>query len=75
MDPAVSDSRAAQLVSLLAESVGLDKDLLDEVERRLLAQCDVRLAPMVRDHATSATLSARTIFTRVADTSLDVRST
>ena len=75
MDHETSDSRAAQLVSLLAESVGLDEDLLDEVERRILAQSDVRLAPVVRDHATSATLSVRTIFTRVADASLDTRST
>ena len=58
LDRQVSDSRAAQLVSLLAESVGLDEDLLDEVERRVLAQSGTRLAPMVRDHATSATLSA-----------------
>ena len=75
MDPETSDSRAAQLVSLLVESVGLDEDLLLEVERRICAQDDVILAPVVRDHATSATLSVRTIFIRVADTSLDVQST
>ncbi len=75
LDPETSDSRAAQLVSLLAESVALDEDLLHDVERRICAQNDVRLAPVVRDHATSATLSVRTIFIRVADASLDVRST
>ena len=75
MDPETSDSRAAQLVSLLVESVGLDEDLLLEVERRICAQDGVILAPVIRDHATSATLSVRTIFIRVADTSLDVRST
>ena len=65
MDPELSDSRAAQLASLLAESVGLDDALLNEVERRVLAQREASLAPVVRDHATSATVSVRTIFTRV----------
>ena len=75
MNTHISDSRAAQLVSLLAESVSLDDGILGEVERRVLAQGDVKLAPVVRDYATSATLSVRTIFTRVSDTRLDVRST
>lgn len=74
MNPEVSDARAAQLVSLLAESVVLDEDLLDEVERRILAQRDATFTPLVRDHATSGSLSVRTIFTRVADASLDLRS-
>ena len=75
MSPTTPDARAAQLVSLLAEAVGLDEDLLFEVERRIAAQSEVRLAPVVRDHAAPATLSIRTIFTRIADASLDVRST
>lgn len=74
MDPERSDSRAAQLASLFAESVGLDDALLNEVERRVLAQREASLAPVVRDHATSATVSVRTVFTRVADASLDARS-
>ena len=75
MDPETSDSRAAQLVSLLADSVGLDEDLLREVERRIRDQHDVKLAPVIRDHAISATVSVRTTYIRVADASLDVRST
>ena len=75
LSPVTSDARAAQLVSLLAEAVGLDEDLLVEVERRIAGQSDVTLAPAVRDHPASATLSVRTILTRVADASLDVRST
>ena len=75
MNPATSDARAAQLVSLLAEAVGLDEDLLSEVERRIVAQKDITLAPAIRDHAASATLSVRTTLTRVADANLDVRST
>ena len=75
MNPATPDYRAALLVSFLADAVGLDEDLLHEVERRIAAQNDVVLAPVMRDRAASATLSVRTIFTRVADAAWDVRST
>ena len=74
INPATSDSRAAQLVSLLTESVGLDGNLVQEVERRIVGQNDVRLAPVVRDHATSTKLSVRTIFMRVADAGWQARS-
>ena len=74
LNPATPDSRASQLVSLLTEGIGLDETLLREVERRIAAQDDVRMAPVIRDHAASATVSARTIFTRVADAAWDVRS-
>ena len=75
MNPATPDCRAALLVSFLADAVGLDEDLLHEVERRIAAQSNVALVPVVRDRAASATLSVRTIFTRVADAAWDVRST
>ena len=67
MDPATPDSRAARLVSLLAEATGLDADILSEVERRLAAQAEATLAPIVRDYTVGATHSVRTILTRVSD--------
>jgi len=74
LDHELSDSLSAQLASLLVESVGQDEDLLNEVERRVLALSEAKLAPVVRDHVTSATVPVRTIFTRIADASLDARS-
>ena len=47
MSPATPDSRAAPLVSLLSDAVGLDEDLLLKAERRITVQDDVRLAPVV----------------------------
>ncbi len=73
MNPATPDSRAAALVSLLAEAVGLDEDLLREVERRIIAQNNVRLAPVMRERDSSTTISVQTVFTRVADVALDLR--
>ena len=67
MDPATPDSQAALLVSLLAQATGLDATVLSETERRLAAQNDAILAPIVRDRTVGATLSVRTIFTRVSD--------
>ena len=75
MNPATPDNRAALLASFFADALGLDEDLLHEVERRIAAQNEVVLAPVIRDRAASATLSVRTIFTRVADGAWDVRST
>ncbi len=75
MNPATPDNRAALLASFFADAFGLDEDLLHEVERRIAAQNDVVLAPVIRDRAASSTLSVRTIFTRVADAAWDVRST
>ena len=74
LDPTTPDSRVAQLVALLADAVGLDEIILREIEGRIAAQNEVRLAPVVRDHAISASLSVRTMLTRVADAALDVRS-
>ena len=72
MNSTTPDTQAAQLVSFLADAVGIDEGLLDEVNRRIAAQKNVNLAPVVRDRAAQATLSVRTIFTRVADTTWDV---
>ena len=74
MDPTMPDARAALLVSLLAETGNLDSDLLNEVDRRLTSQKTVALAPFVRDHTVSATLSVRTIFRRVEDTAWRILS-
>ena len=73
MDPATPDSRAALLVSHFAEATGLDKALINEVERRISAQDSVSLAPVLRDRAASVTLSVRTILTRVADAAWNSR--
>ena len=67
------DPRAATLVSLLADAVGLDEGLLREVERRIAAQRDVDLAPVARDYAVSGSSSVRTIFTRAVDATVGHR--
>ena len=72
LDPSTPDSRAAVLVSLLTDAVGLDEEILREVERRIAVQDNLRLAPVVRDRAASATLSVRTIFRRVVDEAWEV---
>ena len=66
------DLIAAQLVSILSDSVGMDEILLDEIERRITSQRNVRLAPVARDCAVSATLSVQNIFARVSDVTWDV---
>ena len=72
MDPATPDSQAALLVSLLAQATGLEADVLREVERRLAAQSEAILAPIVRDRTVGATHSVRTILTRVSDTAWEL---
>ena len=74
MNTETPSPRAASLVSLLAEAVGVDAELLNEVESRLDAENSVILAPVVRDPTVSATLPVRTILTRVADTAWDEHS-
>ena len=74
MDPTMPDSRAAQLVSLLADAGALDADLLSEIDRRLATQNTVPLAPFVRDHSVSATLSVRTVLRRLEDTAWQILS-
>lgn len=72
MDPETPDSRAALFVSLLAQATGLDASVLSEVKRRLAAQSNAILAPIVRDRAVGATHSVRTVFTRVSDTTWEM---
>lgn len=67
VNPATTDSRAAQLISTLKEGVGLDERLLREAERRIANQNTVKLAIMARDPAVSATFPVRTIFTRAVN--------
>ena len=74
IDQATPDSRAVLLLSLLADAVGLDEPLLNEIERRVALQDGIQLAPVLRDPVASADLSVRTIFTRITDSALDVRT-
>ena len=74
MDPATPDSRAVLLLSLLADAVGLDEPLLNEIERRVALRDEIQLASVLRDPVASADLSVNTIFTRIADSALDVRT-
>ena len=67
LSPNTPDWLAAFLVSLFAAAVGLDDSLLSEIERRITVQDNVRLAPVLKDHANSASLPARTVLSRVAD--------
>ncbi len=71
---ATPDPRAASLISLLADAVGLDEQLLREVARRIAAQRDVDLAPVARDYAVSGSPSVpvRTIFMRAVDGMADI---
>ena len=72
MNPSTPDSQAALLVSLLAQATGLEEAVLSEARRRLAAQNIAILAPIVRDRTVGATLSVRTIFTRVTDTTWEM---
>lgn len=72
VNPATPDSQSALLVSLLAQATGLDASVLSEVKRRLAAQSNAILAPIVRDRAVGATHSVRTVLTRVSDTTWEM---
>ena len=74
MNPETPDSRAVPLLSLLTDAVGFDEPLLNEIERRIALQDKILLAPVLRDPVASAVLSVRTIFTRIVDSALDVRT-
>ena len=69
LNAATSDSRAATLVSLLTNAVGLDEHLIREVNRRLAEQFDAGLAPMARDYSVSGSPSVpiRNIFVRAVE--------
>lgn len=72
VNPATPDSRSALLVSLLAQATGLDASVLSEAERRLAAQSNAIVAPIVRDRTVGATHSVRTVLTRVSDTTWEM---
>ena len=74
MDPATPDSRAVLLLALLSDAVGLDERLLNEVQRRIALQDEIQLAPVLRDPVALADLSVTTIFTRIADSAWDIRT-
>ena len=74
LDSTTPDARAALLVSLLTDAGHLDTGLISEVDRRLVAQNVVTLAPFVRDLTVSAMLSIRNIFRRVEDTAWHIVS-
>lgn len=63
------DAEAAELASLLSVSVPLSGEVLDNLERRLEDQMEVKLAPVVQDRVLSVSLSARTLLTRVIEVS------
>ena len=65
--PSTPDALATVLASLLANSTGLDDIILREIGRRISAQNEIILAPVVRDRVVSACLSVRTILTRLSD--------
>ena len=74
LNPDTSDSQAAMLVSLLRNAVGLDDELLAEIERRISLQTDRRLATVVRDPHSGSSLPVRTIFVDAAEGARDERS-
>ena len=66
VNPDTPDSQAAVLVSLLRNAVGLDDELLAEVERRISLQAGRRLATVVRDPHAGSSLPVRAILVGVA---------
>ena len=68
------DSQAAVFVSLLRNAVGLDDELLAEIERRISNQEDRKLAAAVRDPHGGVSLPVRTIFVDAAEGARHERS-
>ena len=73
LNPENDDSQVAVLVSLLSDAVGLDDELLVELERRISLQADRRLATVVRDLHSGSSLPVRTIFVDAAEGARDER--
>ena len=63
----VSDGRAVQLASLLADAGEMHRDLQDSLEQRILGHDEGRLAVMARDLYLSETRPLLTILARVTD--------
>ena len=73
INPDTSDSQVAVLVSLLSKAVGLDDELVAEIERRIALQADRGLATVVRDLHAGSSLPVRTIFVDAAQGARDER--
>ena len=74
VNPDTSDYLAAVFVSLLRNAVGLDDELLAEIERRISQQTGRRLATVVRDPHAGANLPVRAILVEAAEGARDERS-
>ena len=74
VSPGTPDSLAAVFVSLLGNAVGLDDELLAEIERRISQQAGRRLATVVRDPHAGTNLPVRAILVGVAEGARDERS-
>ena len=74
LNPDTPDAQASVLVSLLSNAVGLDDELLAEIERRISLQAGRRLATVVRDPHAGSRLPVRTILVSVAEGGRDQRS-
>ena len=75
VNPNTPDSQAAVLVSLLRNAVGLDDELLTEIERRISQQTGRILASVVRDPHAGSGLPVRAIFVDAAEGARYERST
>ena len=71
-NPETSDSRSAELLSILAGAIGIDESLFREAERRIVAQTGVILAPVIWDYGFGAYLSVRSVLSRIADAPRDI---
>ena len=74
LNPDTSDYLAAVFVSLLRNAIGLDDELLAEIERRISQQTGRRLATVVRDPHAGASLPARALLVGAAEGARDERS-
>ena len=74
VNPDTPDSLAAVFVSLLRNAVGLDDELLTEIDRRMSQQTGRRLATVVRDPHAGANLPVSAILVGAAEGARDERS-
>jgi hypothetical protein len=68
MAPDTHDAEAAELASLLSVSVPLSKEILDNLEKRFLAQLETKLAPIIQDRVQSVSLSVRNLLIKDIET-------
>ncbi len=67
LNKAVEDGPAARLLALLANAAGLDGELLDEVDRRLVSSTQQSLMPIIKDPIRHDRVSVRTALLRACD--------